>query len=194
MNHPPTQFSLAAGVVPNGDILVAEVLATTGIDIGRAYIFVPPNTIEVATKVVGTKKSEIQAAVNAHKGTPITDVKARALLKVDREAENYRLKFVTAGEAMQAVYRLKDDEVKLYRKDEAAGTIDTTGARYPVINSEVGITAGTLAEVVTLVEKRIADWTTIAATSEALRQQAKKNIKAATTVADIEAAANVAWP
>lgn len=146
------------------------------------------------TEATEADRTAIQAVLNAHKGTPLATIKEQALEKVDREAENYRLKYVTSGEAMQSVYRLKNDEVKLYREDEAKLSIDTTGARYPVINSEVGITASTLGEVVTLVEKRIADWTAIAAATEALRQKAKKDIKTATTVEGVRAAANVAWP
>lgn len=122
------------------------------------------------------------AALSARKRALIT--------KVDNAAETERLKYITPGEGQAMTYQQKVDEARAFKS-----AIDPQPADYPVLFSEVGITAPTLSEVADIVLAAFAQWQKIGASIESIRLGAKRDINAAedeTTACSIFDA--IMWP
>ena len=117
---------------------------------------------------------------------------AKAELKaaVDQSAENERLKYITPGAGQAMTYQQKVDEARAFK---VAG--DPKAADYPVLSSEVGITAETLSEVSDIVLAAFAQWQQIGAAIETVRLGAKRDIDAATDEAAARAIVDaIEWP
>lgn len=54
----------------NGDQLIAEILASTGVNVADAYGFATPSTVVIAASIVGDKQAAIQAVIDAHAPAP----------------------------------------------------------------------------------------------------------------------------
>lgn len=120
----------------------------------------------------------------------LSQLKADLNSKVDAAAETERLRYITPGEGQAMTYQQKVDEARAFKLAS-----DPQAADYPVLFSEVGITAPTLAEVADIVLAAFAQWQKIGAAIESIRLGAKRDINAARD----EAAASsifdaVTWP
>lgn len=117
-------------------------------------------------------------------------LKAQLKAQIDQSAETERLKYITPGAGQAMTYQQKVDEARAFK---AASNPKPTD--YPVLSSEVGITAETLSEVADIVLAAFAHWQQIGAAIEAIRLGAKRDIDAAedyiTTRSIIDA---IVWP
>lgn len=109
---------------------------------------------------------------------------------VDAQAEAERLKYITPGTGQAMTYQQKVAEAQAYKS-----ATNPKPADYPILASEVGITAPTLSEVADTVLDAYRQWQQIGVMIEAVRLGAKRDIDAA----ENEAAAHtvvdsVVWP
>ncbi|MCH4542769.1 hypothetical protein [Ochrobactrum sp. A-1] len=117
-------------------------------------------------------------------------IKAALKADVDQAAEVERLKYITPGDGQAMTYQQKIAEAKAFKTATDPQALD-----YPLLSSEVGITASTLAEVADVILAAFAQWQYIGAAIESARLGAKRDIDAA----DDEVAARavveaVTWP
>lgn len=112
----------------------------------------------------------------------------KAVIDVAAEAE--RLKYITPGEGQAMTYQQKVDEARTFK-----GASNPKASDYPVLSSEVGITAETLAEVADIVLAAFAQWQQIGAMIESIRLKAKRDIDAAANEAAARAIVDaIEWP
>lgn len=120
---------------------------------------------------------------------------------VDTAAENERLKYITPGSGQAAVYLRKEAESSSCLATYSAGSPPPLG-EYPLLDASVGIevkdpVTGAVCvdtyEVAQVVAAIAQIWTMVAAQIEAKRLGAKRAIDAATTMAELRAAATVDW-
>lgn len=111
-----------------------------------------------------------------------------AVAKVDRDAETYRMQFITPGFGQVMAYqqKLKEAEAKL-----ANGSI--ANDKIPHIVAEAEADGMTTAEKAQQIVDTFAGWQQISAGVEAKRMAAKKAIALADTAETITAAAEVNW-
>lgn len=102
------------------------------------------------------------------------DLKAAFKIQIDVAAERERLKYITPGNGQAMTYQQKVDEARAFKIASNPKTAD-----YPVLSSEVGITAETLSEVADIVLAAFAQWQLIGAAIESIRLGAKRDIEAA---------------
>ncbi|OEI84649.1 hypothetical protein BA060_02545 [Brucella sp. B13-0095] len=120
----------------------------------------------------------------------LSDVKQALKKSVDTAAENERLKYITPGEGQAMTYQQKVDEARAFK-----AASDPKAADYPILSSEVGITAETLSEVADIVLAAFAQWQQIGAAIEAIRLGAKRDIDAAEDEATARAIVDaIVWP
>lgn len=112
--------------------------------------------------------------VHAPVVTDITSVRTELKARIDAAAEAERLKYITPGEGQAMTYQQKVDEARAYKAASDPRTAD-----YPVLASEVGITAETLDGVADIVLAAFAQWQQIGAMIESIRLGAKRDIDAA---------------
>lgn len=118
------------------------------------------------------------------------DMKSALKEEVDRAAETERLKYITPGAGQAMTYQQKVDEARAFKVASNPQPSD-----YPILSSEVGITAETLSEVVDLVLEAFAQWQQIGAMIESIRLGAKRDIDAATDEAAARAIVDaIEWP
>lgn len=120
----------------------------------------------------------------------VTDIKSALKVEVDVAAETERLKYITPGNGQAMTYQQKVAEAQGYK-----AAINPKPTDYPILASEVGITAPTLSEVADTVLAAYRQWQQIGAAIEAIRLGAKRDIDASTN----EAAAReivdaIIWP
>ena len=109
---------------------------------------------------------------------------------VDQAAEIERLKYITPGSGQAMTYQQKVDEARAFK-----GATNPKATDYPVLSSEVGITAETLAEVSDIVLTAFAQWQQIGAAIETVRLGAKRDIDAAADEATVRAIVDaIEWP
>ena len=117
------------------------------------------------------------------------EIKTRLKAEVDKAAEVERLKYITPGTGQAMTYQQK--------VAEAQGYIAATNPKltdYPLLASEVGITAPTLSEVAETVLVAYRQWQQIGAMIEAIRLGAKRDIDAAGNANEAHAVVNgVTW-
>lgn len=132
-------------------------------------------------------------------GPDLAALKAAALVRIDAEAEAARLAFVTGGAGQALEYQATEAEGRAAVAAHAAGeTLDP--ARYPFVAAEatafaeVGVTVSLVDaafQVVALAEA----WAATGSHIKALRRGAKLRVEAATTPAEVAAAARgIPWP
>jgi hypothetical protein len=114
--------------------------------------------------------------------------KAHLKARIDREAEEARLRYITAGAGQALEYQEAAEEAVRYAATGGAGA-------YPMLQASVDAgEAPDLATAATLIGARENAWATIGATIRRLRLTAKRAVDAATSVDEVAAAATVAWP
>ena len=118
--------------------------------------------------------------------------RARFLRRVDSDAENVRLKYITDGAGQAMTYQEKADQAKelvgLGQAAVNAMTAQDLQSNYPTVAASVGIEASTAWDVADLVDQKRLFWRQKSYEIEARRLGGKKAIGDATTVADIQAA------
>lgn len=120
----------------------------------------------------------------------LSQLKATLNTKIDVAAENERLKYITPGEGQAMTYQQKVEEARAYKAAVSPNATD-----YPVLSSEVGITAPTLDDVADIVLAAFAQWQKIGAAIESIRLGAKREINAAEDEASARAIFDaIAWP
>ncbi|MCL7998006.1 hypothetical protein M8994_07100 [Brucella sp. 21LCYQ03] len=120
----------------------------------------------------------------------LSDLKANLKAQVDASAETERLKYITPGHGQAMTYQQKVTEAQAFK---AATNPQATD--YPILSSEVGITADTLAEVADTVLTAFAQWQQIGAMIESIRLGAKRDIDAAEDEAEARAIVEaIVWP
>lgn len=130
------------------------------------------------------------AAPTAEPGQPLTFVKTVLKVSVDASAETERLKYITPGTGQAMTYQQKVTEAQAFK-----AATNPKAADYPILSSEVGITAETLAEVADIVLAAFAQWQQIGAAIEVIRLGAKRDIDAAEDEASARAVFDaIVWP
>ncbi|UYT57767.1 hypothetical protein OHI65_14955 [Brucella sp. MAB-22] len=120
----------------------------------------------------------------------LTALKKALKIEIDDAAEVERLKYITPGEGQAMTYQQKVDEARAFK-----AASNPKAADYPVLSSEVGITAETLSEVADIVLAAFALWQQIGAAIEAVRLGAKRDIDAAADEAAARAIVDaIEWP
>lgn len=132
-------------------------------------------------------------------GAGLAQVKAKALAKIDSDAEAARLRFVTPGAGQAMEYQATEAEARRYA---AAGfPVPLDSAAYPFLWAEVSAQesarAGAVVDPRSIAELIVAQadqWVAIGSEIKRLRREAKLRIEIATTVAEVRQAENVSWP
>ncbi|WP_024899523.1 hypothetical protein [Brucella rhizosphaerae] len=120
----------------------------------------------------------------------LATIKAALKVEVDRFAEIERLKYITPGHGQAMTYQQKVAEAQAFK-----AATNPKAADYPILSSEVGITADTLDEVANIVLAAFAQWQQIGAMIESIRLGAKRDIDAAQDEAAARAIIDaIVWP
>lgn len=121
---------------------------------------------------------------------PFAEIVAQLKVLVDQSAESERLKYITPGTGQAMTYQQKVAEAQAFK-----AATDPQASDYPVLSSEVGITADTLDEVANIVLAAFAQWQQIGAMIESIRLGAKRDIDAAEDEAAARAIVDaIVWP
>lgn len=134
------------------------------------------------------RAAEAAAGAAAYRASPAFE--ADLLARIDREAEARRARHVTPGSGQALVYQAKLAEARTYLAAGEPGDL----AGFPLLASEVGVTAGTPGALARLWAEKGTDWLTAAAAIEAERLRVKAAIRAAATPEAKETAAVPVWP
>ncbi|KAB2738540.1 hypothetical protein F9K90_07620 [Brucella anthropi] len=109
---------------------------------------------------------------------------------IDSAAETERLKYITPGNGQAMTYQQKVAEAQAFKAASNPKTSD-----YPILSSEVGITAETIGEVADVVLAAFAQWQQIGAMIESIRLGAKRDIDLAEDEAAAQAIVEaIEWP
>lgn len=118
----------------------------------------------------------------------LAEYKAKLKARIDREAEDARLRYITAGAGQALEYQEAAEEAVRYAATGGAGA-------YPMLQASVDAgEAPDLATAATLIGARENAWATIGANIRKLRLTAKRAVDAAGSVDEVAAAATVTWP
>lgn len=121
---------------------------------------------------------------------PIQQLKADLKAVVDSAAETERLKYITPGHGQAMTYQQKVTEAQAYK-----AATNPQASDYPILSSEVGITAETIGGVADVVLAAFAQWQQIGAMIESIRLGAKRDIDAAEDEATARAIVEaIEWP
>ncbi|MBP2566797.1 hypothetical protein J2766_003394 [Agrobacterium tumefaciens] len=118
--------------------------------------------------------------------------KAKLISKIDADAENARLHYITGGAGQAMTYQQKAQEAVAVLALIGSGEIDPSG--FPLLAAEIGITAPSLIEVAQVVNAAHQGWRVVGAEIEALRLGGKSAVSAASTIPEAKAAALIQWP
>ncbi|QGA56148.1 hypothetical protein [Brucella sp. 2280] len=133
--------------------------------------------------------SRKDAAGQAHP-LSLDQIKMDIKYTIDSAAEGERLKYITPGAGQAMTYSQKVVEAQAFKVAS-----DPQAADYPILSSEVGITAATLAEVADVVIAAFRQWQQIGAVIEGIRLGAKRDVEAATDEAAARAIVDaIVWP
>lgn len=111
-------------------------------------------------------------------------------IEVDGQAEDERLNYITPGAGQAMTYQQKVDEARAVKAATAPLAAD-----FPVLASEIGITAETLSDVADTVLAAFSQWQQIGAMIESIRLGAKRDIDAAEDEAAARAIVEaIVWP
>lgn len=115
-------------------------------------------------------------------------LRADAVAKIDRDAEVYRLNFITNGSGQVMAYQQKLAEAKAKIEDD-----NISDTAIPHIVAEAAVDEMTLAAKAGQIVATFEAWQTISADIEGRRMAAKKAVAQAETAAAVASAANVNW-
>ncbi|ABS15012.1 hypothetical protein I6H96_06590 [Brucella anthropi] len=122
--------------------------------------------------------------------TNLVQLKSWLKNEVDAAAETERLKYITPGDGQAMTYQQKVTEAQALK-----ATSNPQVSYYPLLSSEVGITAETLSDVADIVLAAFAMWQQIGAAIEGIRLGAKIDIDAAADEATAHAIVDaIEWP
>ena len=120
----------------------------------------------------------------------LNEIKIELKIEIDSAAEIERLKYITSGTGQAMTYQQKVAEAQSYKAATNPKPVD-----FPILASEVGITAPTLSEVADTVLAAYRQWQQIGAGIEAVRLGAKRDIDVAGTEAAARAVVDsISWP
>ncbi|WP_053249817.1 hypothetical protein [Ensifer adhaerens] len=111
-----------------------------------------------------------------------------AINKIDRDAENYRLNFITAGSGQTMAYQQKLTEARAALVDPPASE-----SEIPHIVAEAALDGVSVAEKAAEIIAMFEQWQLVSAGIEAKRLGAKKAVAAAETASAIKSAVSVNW-
>ncbi|MBO6805757.1 hypothetical protein [Thalassospira sp.] len=127
----------------------------------------------------------------------LAQIKTRATMLVDTDAERERLLLITPGAGQAMVYQEKKEEAARLQELIGNGT-DLAGidqSDFPFLSSEVGITGQNLTAVADAVVTQSTNWKLVSAAIEKVRLQTKSQIEAAEDVGTVRSIFdNVNWP
>lgn len=116
----------------------------------------------------------------------LDEIKRAAKAEVDRRAEMARTQYITPGAGQAMSYREKLNEALDCLVRFALDNPPPVGT-YPLLESEVGITAGSTLAVAQAVSSTYNSWKLIEANINGIRLAAKQNIDAALNAAAVQA-------
>ncbi len=120
--------------------------------------------------------------------TRLQRAKTAAKARIDREAEEARLRYITAGAGQALEYQEAAEEAARYVATGGAGA-------YPMLQASVDAgEAADLASASALISAHENAWAMVGSTIRRLRLTAKRAVDAATTVEQVQAAALVTFP
>lgn len=124
-------------------------------------------------------------------GRSLAKMKADATVAVDRGAEMARLRFITSGAGQALEYQATEAEARRAVVDPSP---DFAG--YPFLAAEwhAGGNVGGVVDIADVVLVQTAAWQMVGSEIKRLRRTAKIAIDAATSAAEVAAAANISWP
>ncbi len=207
----------AQGLVVDGQVVgdwlwIGQIVQTPGVyDPETGASTTPPTYLDgeyAILRLSGAVAAQIEAAswpggvslVDPPAGIPsfggewlqpdLAALQAEACARIDAAAEDLCNNVVTPGSAQMARYARKQAQAQAFLADTAP-----TEDKYPAVYGEVGITADTAQAVAEEILARAAAWWTYGDAIERARLGGKRAVKAAASVAAIQAAeAAVAWP
>ncbi len=118
----------------------------------------------------------------------LADLQAKAAKRVNGEAENYRLRFITPGAGQAMTYLEKKLQAEACLADPSPDP-----AAYPLLAAEIGVRGATVTDVATVVKAQSDAWQTIGALIEGKRQTALVAIAAAGDKTEVDAAGTLDW-
>ena len=123
---------------------------------------------------------------------PVDEYRAAMKKQVDHQAEEIRLKYITAGSGMAITYRekLEQAEQALSQGQAAIDALSSEEevAAYPTLAASVGIEAQTLWECAHLVMTKYQQWAALSHSIEVVRLSAKKQLNDAVSLEAVQAA------
>lgn len=119
-------------------------------------------------------------------GLDLAVLKPLAIARVNRQAGEFRTKFITSIPGQEAVYLLKQQEAK-------AWAVGADPADFPYLAAEAAATGVTVADLVASVLAISAAWGVISPAIEAARRGAITAIDAASSTPAVVAAMQVDW-
>lgn len=144
-------------------------------------------------KATEMSETEWQIGIDAARMQPaatLEQIKSALKVGIDVAAEAERLKYITPGNGQAMTYQQKVAEAQAFK-----AATNPKASDYPILSSEVGITAETLAEVADIVLAAFAQWQQIGALIESIRLGAKRDIDAAEDEAAARAIVEaIVWP
>ncbi len=158
----------------------------------NTYININGVTIEAGVETPARKFREywkLEGGVVSLDETKLPQLKTKLKAKIDVDAENQRLLYITNGAGQAMTYRQKLEEARLVANGESNSAV------VPVLAASVGVEANTLSECATLVLGTYAAWQVIANGIETVRLTGKKDVMAAESLEDADAVYEaIEWP
>ena len=111
--------------------------------------------------------------------------------KIDQEAEQLRVNFLSAGAGQMLEYQATSEELVRFKTDPNPVESD-----YPFLAAELGLLGDSLAEIAVATEYTVAAWASFGSDIKRKRRTAKEALKAAKEAGDIPGmiqASNVNW-
>jgi hypothetical protein len=147
----------------------------------NAILVAASSGVEIGWSFDGTTLSPPQEALPP----TIDEAKLSAKRTINAGAETARLRYITPGDGMAAVYRDKLDQAEdvLAQGQAAASTMDLEAMvrNYPMLAASVGIEADTIWQVANTIVARHRTWSDVSAKIETRRLIARRAIDQATT-------------
>lgn len=109
--------------------------------------------------------------------------------RIDADAENERLKYITPGSGQALTYVNKERQARAFLIDQSPEKTS-----YPLLTACLGVDGETLSDVASTIVARADQWMVIGSYLETVRLGAKQNVTNATTVdAAVDAAKAISW-
>ncbi|MBB3692996.1 hypothetical protein [Sphingomonas sp. BK580] len=145
-----------------------------------------PGTLAAIPLPEGAAIVAVPQAVISSPELDLTALKVAAAARIDEEAEQVRLRFLTPGAGQGMTYLRKEAEARAYLKDPKAPT--------PFLAAEAAACDITVDALAAEVVAQADAWVPVGAAIEGLRMAAKRKSASGETVGAIVSAAAVAWP